>query len=103
MGLDQALGAVPIVLCQHLCPQGWDEGAWRIWGSGGLRAAVDPLRIPRVPMAVWSLLLHFAPWAVVAGQEALGATGCALGQYGSSSSLFSGLREVLGLAAPFYG
>lgn len=30
-----------IVPCQHLCPQGSDEGAWRIWGSGGLRAAVD--------------------------------------------------------------
>lgn len=104
MGLDQVLGAVPVLPCQHPCPQGLDEGAWRIWGSGGLRAEWTPLRIPPFPRAVQSLLLHFAPWAVVAGQEALGAAGCALGQHGSCShSLFSGLGKVLGLPAAFCG
>lgn len=57
-----------------------------------------PVRIPTVPTAGRSLLLHFAPWAVIAGQEALGASGCALGKHGScSNSLFSGLGEWLGL------
>lgn len=38
----------------------------------------------------------------MAGQEVLGATGCALGQHGSySHGFFSGLGEVLGLPAPF--
>lgn len=40
------MGAVPIVPCQHPCPQGSDEGAWRTWGSGGLRTAVNPSEDP---------------------------------------------------------
>lgn len=93
--------AVPVVPCQHLCPQGLDEGSWRSWG--GLRAAVGPSEDPS-PLSpglcsLCSCTLH--PGQSWLGRRRLERLDVPWASTGAVPQPFLRARRGAGLTSPF--